>query len=346
MKKLPPTNYVLVPALCLAFLSMSVYSFGQVSKKEQQRILSLAWFIESANNSVNSLSGLLKKDNYRNKIGALNNPANSELGFNLKNETIAALEPILGKTKKTNHKKFSAVIGNLLSTPEESGLMPVAKFIPAVSLFSTVLSLVGNLAISEKKVTKEDLNDFVVRTRQYFSQYEKLNTINEAFGADVETLLKSSDDIRGNLKVFLIECIMSMNKNISQEELDSMSMEVLTQKYFDPQKIQFRLDTLTVVEGDQLYPPDAATTVKMLGASLKKMQKEFETMYAINYRSLKELTASLKTTVPGINQEKLAATNDEIDRLYNESRQSDIINLNITRLDERMGVVCKAINGN
>ncbi|MES2430813.1 MAG: hypothetical protein V4556_07730 [Bacteroidota bacterium] len=338
--------YFLSCAICFVLLSTSLFTYGQVSKKDQQKILSLAWFIESANNSINSLSGLLKKDNYRNKISALNNPANSELGFNLKNETVSALEPILGKTKKTDHRKFSAVIGNLLTTPEESGLMPIAKYIPAVSLFSTVLSLVGNLAISEKRVTNEDLNAFILRTRQYFTQYEKLNTINENFATDIEALLSSTDDTRNNLKTFLIECIITMDNSVSQETLNGMSMEALMQKYYDPQKLQVKLDTTTSLSGESLYPPDAATTVKMLGASLKKLQKEFESMYTNNYKALKELTASLKTTVPGINQEKLAATNEDIDRLYNDSRQSDIINLNIVRLDERMNIVCRMVNGN
>jgi hypothetical protein len=55
------------------------------SKKDhKQSVLAVAYFIERANNSFNSLNGLLKKDNYRNKITTLNNPSNNELGFSLK----------------------------------------------------------------------------------------------------------------------------------------------------------------------------------------------------------------------------------------------------------------------
>ena len=59
-----------------------------------------------------------------------------------------------------------------------------------------------------------------------------------------------------------------------------------------------------------------------------------------------QLTNSLKTIIPDINQEKLAETNTEIDRLYNESRLSDVISLNVVRLDERMAMVCRMINSN
>src|SRR5437773_556006 len=64
---------------------------NSVKKEYKTAILSIAYFVESANNSINSLNGLLKKDNYRNKITTLNNPANNELGFNMRNEITAAL---------------------------------------------------------------------------------------------------------------------------------------------------------------------------------------------------------------------------------------------------------------
>src|SRR5688572_32655682 len=90
-----------------------------LKKDYKAALLSIDYFIESANNSVNSLNSLLKKDNYRNKITTLNNPTNNELGFSLKNEILAALKPLLDKAKKTDNKKFKEVIENFLSNPEE-----------------------------------------------------------------------------------------------------------------------------------------------------------------------------------------------------------------------------------
>ena len=95
----------------IAYITITALLFGtipsnaQPPKKEfRQNVLSIAYFIESANNSVNSLNGLLKKDNYRNKITSLNNPANNELGFNLKTEILTALKPLLAKAKKRSMK--------------------------------------------------------------------------------------------------------------------------------------------------------------------------------------------------------------------------------------------------
>src|SRR5690349_16989950 len=162
-------------AFLLPFLTIPFVSFSQppsLKKDRKAQLLSVAYFIESANNSVNSLNGLLRKDNYRNKITHLNNPVNNELGFSLKNEILIALKPILDKTKKTDTNKFKDVIENFLNNPEENGIKSVKKQLPALGIFSTVLSLVGNLVINERAITKEDLNQFIARIEQYFYQYE------------------------------------------------------------------------------------------------------------------------------------------------------------------------------
>src|SRR6185503_19538979 len=185
--------YITITALLLD--TQTIYA--QPPKKEnKQNVLSIAYFIESANNSVNSLNGLLKKDNYRNKITSLNNPANNELGFSLKNEILNALKPLLAKAKRTDSKKFKEVIENFLSNPEENGIGSVKKNLPALGIFSTVLSLVGNLVVMEKTITQQDLNEFVTKIQQYFVQYEKLNAINEQFAQELQDLLEKSEEAK------------------------------------------------------------------------------------------------------------------------------------------------------
>jgi hypothetical protein len=345
MRKKP----VLAKTLLISLLTISFVTTAQplpVKKDYKPGILSIAYFIESANNSINSLNSLLKKDNYRNKITTLNNPANNELGFSLKTEILTALDPLMGKTKKTDNKKFKEVIENFLSNPEENGISSVKKYLPALGIFSTVLSLVGNLVIAEKRITREDLNQFIAKIQQYFYQYEKLNVINEQFGQGVQKLLERSEEIKQDLKDFLIECVSTMNKNLATQAISIMTVEAIIQKYYDPQKLQGWLDTARLKPEGTFYPPDAATTAKMLTSGVKKLQKEFETLYYDNYKELKELIASLKNTIPNLDEKQLDKTNSEIEKLYNESRQADVINLNITQVDERMNTVCRIINTN
>jgi len=314
------------------------------SKKDQRAaILSISYFIESANNSINSLNGLLKKDNYRNKITTLNNPANSDLGFNLQAEITIALEPILKKARKTDHKKFHEVIDNFLNAPDENGLGTVKKYLPAASVFSCILSVVGSLVITEKNVTREDLDQFTKKILLYFNQYERLNEINEQFSLQIESLLGKAEEIKEDLKEFLADCIYTMNRSAEKEKLKEKSVEFLVQKYYDPQKIQNWLDTVHYSDSN-IFPPDAATSVKFLTSSIKKLQREFEEIYNENFRQLNELIASLKTSINNLDQKQLDKTNQEILTLYNDSKQADLINMNIAQVDERMNTVCRIIS--
>lgn len=343
-------DFLFTTAFIFLLLTTSFVSIAQTSfparNDHKPAILSIAYFIESANNSINSLNSLLKKDNYRNKITTLNNPVNNELGFSLKNEILIALKPILDKVKRTDPKKFKDVIENFLSNPEENGISSVKKYLPVLGIFSTVLSLVGNLVIAERHITREDLNQFIAKVQQYFSQYEKLNSINEQFGMQLQKLVERSEEIKEELREFLVDCICTMDKSMIKQSVKDVPVEALIQRYYDPQKLQGLPDTARLNPGGLIYPFDAPTSARLLTAGIKKLQKDFETLYSDNYRQLKELLASLKNTIPDLDEDQLARTNNEIDKLYNDSRQADLTNLNINHVDERMNTVYRVINSN
>ena len=335
---------LLLFCLCITSIHKAQAPATMAKKDYKPGILSIAYFVESANNSVNSLNSLLKKDNYRNKISSLNNPVNNELGFSLKTEILTALKPLLDKVKKTDGNKFKDVIENFLNNPEDNGIKSVKKYMPSLGIFSTVMSLVGNLVITEKSISKEDLNKFIARIQQYFFQYEKLNAINEQFALQVEKLLGKTEDLKEDIRDFLADCITTMNKDINRQTLKNMSIEALIQKHYDPQKLQLWLDTAKLKNDISLYPPDAPTTVKLITSSIKKMQKEFETLYSQNYNELKELITSIKSTIPGIDQNQLNKTSSDLEKLFSDSKQADVINLNINQVDDRMNTACRIIN--
>jgi hypothetical protein len=340
-------HLIFLQAIIIFFITIPFVTFAQsnVPKKDQkQSVLSVAYFIESANNSINSLNGLLKKDNYRNKITTLNNPSNNELGFSLKTEILAALQPLLAKAKKTDNAKFREVMESLLSNPDENGLSSVKQYLPAAALFSSVISLVGSLVISEKKITKNDLNQFTAKVMQYFTQYEKLNAINDQFARQVQNLLERNEETKQDLKDFLIECICTFHKAIPKQELKEIPAEFLIQKYYDPKKLQTWLDTMKFKPEMVIFPPDAPTSIKLLTSEIKKLQKEFEQIYNDNYKALSELISSLKKSIPNLDENQLDKTNAELAKLYTESRQADLINLNISQVDERMNTACGIIN--
>src|SRR5205085_11516500 len=136
----------------------------------KNKFIATSNLLDAAINSLNCLNGVIKKENYRNKITAFNNPASADMGFSLEAEIQHALKPILDKAKNTNTGKFSAVISSLLNNTIKDQFSKTA--FGTTSIFSSLLSLVGNLTITEKKVTRADLDSFMITMNKYFVQYE------------------------------------------------------------------------------------------------------------------------------------------------------------------------------
>jgi hypothetical protein len=160
----------------------SQYNYSPI----QKQFLSTTDFLDAAINSLNSFNSLLKKEAYRIKITSFNNPTSSDMGFNLENEIQTALKPLLEKAKSTNTQKFSNVVSTLLGSQTKTGL---GKTLLSVSpVFPTLLGLVGNLTVTEKKITREDLDSFITATSKYFVQYEKLNQANNLLDQNIDRL--------------------------------------------------------------------------------------------------------------------------------------------------------------
>lgn len=128
---------------------------GQKKTKSFTQFVIASDFLDAAINSTNHFNSLIKKEAYRTKIISFNNPTSSDLGFNLENEIQTALKPLLAKAKSTSPSKFSSVVSSLIQTPQRTSGTAVggktpAAVLPVNPLYTTLVSLVGNLAVQEK----------------------------------------------------------------------------------------------------------------------------------------------------------------------------------------------------
>jgi len=180
-----------------------LHEFSLATSTGEKQFLSTTDFLDAAINSINSFNSLLKKEAYRIKITSFNNPTSSDMGFNLENEIQTALKPLLEKAKNTNTQKFSAVVSTLLGSQAKTGL---GKTLLSVSpVFPTLLGLVGNLTITEKKITREDLDSFITATSKYFVQYEKLNAANNLLDQNIDRLNARMRDLQFDMKEYMLD---------------------------------------------------------------------------------------------------------------------------------------------
>jgi len=345
--------------ILVVFLLASLLTFNQTSiqknpfeiidsgiKKDaftinsQKQFTATCDFLDAAINSVNSFSGLIKKENYRIKITSFNNPTSSEMGFNLENEIQSALKPLLVKAKNTNTNKFSQVVTSLISG--QSKTTPVKTVANGVNpLFSTLLSLVGTLTIQEKKITREDLDSFILTTSKYFVQYEKLNQANILFDQNIEKINNKLKDLQFDIKEYILDMITILNKNIQRSQLKNSNTEELFLKYLDKEKLQFlSADGNEQNENSSFrYPTDGIKTAKDIAYNLQKLFNEYQKVYGDNYQQIRSILLESKSLGKNINTKQVDNSLKELEELYNESKNSDIISLRLTTLFERLKVL-------
>ncbi len=330
----------------LVWLNFSVGS-EKIKDYEDSKILKLytstnAQFIATSNlldasiNSLNSLNSLIKKENYRNKITAFNNPTTSDMGFSLETEIQNAIKPILEKAKNTNTNKFSAVVSSLVNNPVKNQLGKTA--FGTASIFSSLISLVGNLTITEKKVTSQDMDAFLTSMSKYFVQYEKLNQANHSFDENIDKYAFKLQELQFDTREYMLDLVTILYKNTNRQELKKKSLEELLLKYLDKDLIQASL----IGGNDSLkYPGDGIKTAKEIVNGIEKLFNEYQKIYTQNYNEIKAILLQSKDLGKNINTKQVDASVLELQQLYNESKDADILNLRMTTLAERLKVLVK-----
>jgi hypothetical protein len=189
------------------------------------------------------------------------------MGFNLENEIQTALKPLLDKAKNTNTQKFSSIVSSIIGTQSKTGFGKTLSLVSPV--FPTLLSLVGNLTVTEKKITREDLDSFINATSKYFVQYEKLNQANILLDQNVDRLNARMRDLQFDMKEYMLDMVVILYKNIQRSTIKNLSNEELFLKYLDRQKLQEVLDHENDTEFR--YPADGIKGAKELANNLQKL---------------------------------------------------------------------------
>jgi hypothetical protein len=260
------------------------------------------------------------------------------MGFSLENEIQSALKPLLAKAKTTNTEKFSQVVSSLFTTPAKTGVTTNTKTaIPIMNpLFSTLFSLVGTLTIQEKKVTRDDLDSFVNTTSKYFVQYEKLNHANIIFDQNIEKLNSKLLELQFDLKEYMMDMITILYPDTLRQQLKNLNTEELFLKYLDENQMEKTIERLNATGQAFKYPSDGIKSAKDISNTLQKLFTEYQKVYSDNYQQIKNILVESKSLGKNINTSQVDASLKELEELYNDSKNSDILSLRLATLSERL----------
>jgi hypothetical protein len=319
-----------------ALLKQSIFA-DTLSKTyvTQKQFAGTVDFLDATINSVNAFHSLIKKENYRIKITSFNNPTSSDMGFNLENEIQTALKPLLAKAKYINTSKFSEVVSSLVGisakTSTSSSLKLTGGFNP---VFSTLLGLVGNLTVQEKKITREDLDSFITTTSKYFVQYQRLNQANILFDQNIDRINSRLKDLQFDIKEYMLDMVVILNKELQRGQLKNVNNEELFLKYLDRERLNNEPEKLN--SNMAVYPTDGIKTAKDIAYGLQKIFNDYQKAYADNYQQIRAILNDARSLGKTINVKQVESSLADLETLYNESKASDILALRFNTLMERL----------
>jgi hypothetical protein len=300
---------------------------------EQKQFIATSKLIDAAINSISSLNSLVKKENYRNKIATFNNPTSSGLGFNLEKEIGQALKPLLDKAKSTNTSKFSGVIASLINSPVKAQL--TNNIFATTGIFSSLLGLVGNLAVHEKKITRQDLDSFVVTLNKYFVQYEKLNIANRSFDENINKLSLKVQELQFDTREYISDMITVLYPGKQRQELKEKNLEELLLTYLDKGMLEDSIQKLASVK----YPGDGIKTAKEIVYGIQKLFNEYQQVYSDNFNEIKMILLQSKALGDNIDIKQVDISVKELQELYDDSKNADALNIRMNTLQERLRVL-------
>ncbi|WP_460570927.1 hypothetical protein [Flaviaesturariibacter terrae] len=344
MRTLPAPRAVarlLAPALLLLLFSNAVAQPrpDSLRKAAQQQLLYTVDFLDAAVNSLNAINSLLRKEAYRVRITSFNNPASSDLGFNLDQEVQTALKPLLDKTRSTDPQKFSSVVTSLLLGSGKSLLGNPGGSVTGV--LPTLMSLVGNLAVQEKRITRDDLDSFLAVTGRYFAQFEKLHAANDSFEGSLGRLDTRMHDLQFDLREYELDLCALLYPDVPRASLRALSDEELLLRYLNRDRLAARW-AAAPPPATLRYPSDAIKTAKDLSGNLQKLFADYQKIYSENYQQVRGILNDTRQLGKRINTQQLDLSLKEVEELYTASRSSDGLGLRLGTLQERLRLLSAA----
>jgi hypothetical protein len=294
--------------------------------------LETATYLDAALNSINSFSSLIRKENYRQKIISFNNPASTDIGFSLENEIRLSLKPLLAKARTVHPEKFSNILSGIVNSQGKLGYTQ-GPLVAVNPVFATIMSIVGTLTIQEKKITMEDLDSFSNNISRYFLLYQKLNDANLVFDREMAKLEGALRELQFDVRQYMIDIIMVLNKEVSGIHLDTLKNEDLYLQFLDKSSI---IGSCNSNPGRIRYPIDGIKTAKEIAGTLQKLWEQYQSVFISNFRQIRSVLQESRSIGNNVDQKKVDNSLNELEKLFNESRSADQLAFRLKTLLERL----------
>ena len=210
---------------------------------KREKILATSTFIRSANNSFDAIDAALAQSDYLGDVGSLSSPTNTDLGFSLSEEVTKVLKDKIIKNKSkiggTSTTKVLAFVKQVVQNPMVTSF---TSSVPALSSIQSVLGLVSNIAITDKKVSVQEYIDFNKEIEKYVIHYEALGKANSDFNSNIGKLRTQTEALRVIVRNFTVERIKTTTPEAQFET--GLALHKVISQYYDRRDLEKRLDEI------------------------------------------------------------------------------------------------------
>ena len=140
-------------------------------------------------------------------------------------------------------------------------------------------------------------------------------------------------ELQFDIREYMLDMITLIHKGTTRQQLKPKSLEELLLKYLDKDIME------TALASDSLqpkYPGDGIKTAKEIVYSIQKLFNEYQKIYTENYNEIRTILLQSKDLGKNINIKQVDASAQELQQLYNDSKDADILNLRLNTLSERL----------
>ena len=322
-----------------------LYTNKTLVERNITRAVNSTEFVEAAATALNALDLTNQIFAYTDKIAALNNPENTDLGFSLNERINRILEDEIfqgrQRVNKIRKDKFLQVVDNIIKNPITTSL---TDGLPVVGSIRSVVEMVVNVSLQGDEVSLEDVTELKRKLSSYVEYYQGLEKALRAFETKVGGIDVRTEALKLLLKNYIIDRVKTIHPQMDVAQLD-LPLNTLLNDHYNFRKVKADIDNILATDykdasGDFVFalaindqrlrfPDFAVGQSRFITDEIESINSEYEAALNIYQTTIKEVLERSRAIG---NDAKIDQKIKDLDKSKEEVIQAIKRNINLVKI--------------
>ncbi len=272
-----------------------------IYEKNRLGIIATANYMDAVNDGLNALEFTVNSLDYSTSIFALNNPTNTDLGFSLEESILQIVDQkiIKGKFGTKFGGKLRSILSGIINNPIINN--PITKAItstvPAVSSITSVFNVVNSVALGQRDINQQALNDFNTELQKYVAHYEALAKASQELDFNLASLRLKTASVRGLALNFVKESLTDLYTPEEVPNLEGLDMNTIIQKYYTYARVSQYVQNLErthqydydYLSQRVIFPVVGRSKVSFIYEEIGKLYSDYVTTLTSYHKTIQEI---------------------------------------------------------